>query len=95
MKPLLRPWHALCIWWFGRKIRKQRRDLAKFIRRSAYEISAWRQDIASLREQRQYHLAFLSPGIKKAIPDVITPHEPETAADNIVHLKPAKKAAAG
>lgn len=94
MKLLLRPWHALCIWWFGRKIRKQRRDLAKFIRRSAYEISAWRQDIALLREQRQYHSAFLASGAK-ARPKVIMPHDPEIAADNIVHIKPAKKAAAG
>lgn len=89
MKRLLLPWHALCTWWFGRKIRKQRRDLARFIRRSAYEISAWRQDIAVLREQRQYHLAFLSSA------NEIRSQLAESAADNIVHLKPTNKAAVG
>lgn len=54
---LLKPWHFLCIWLLSRKIRRQRRELAKFVRRSAYEISAWKQDIHFLDEQLEYHLA--------------------------------------
>ena len=53
---LLRPWHLFRIWLLTLRIRKQRRDLAKYVRRSAYEITAWKQDIRFLAEQREYHL---------------------------------------
>jgi hypothetical protein len=53
----LKPWHALVAWLLVRRIRRQHRELAKYIRRSAYEIAAWKQDIGFLDEQRRYHLS--------------------------------------
>lgn len=56
LRHMLRPWHLFRIWIFTLRIRKQRRELAKYVRRSAYEIAAWKQDIRFLAEQREYHL---------------------------------------
>ena len=52
-------WHRLEAWILDRKIHKEHRELAKYVRHSAYEIAAWKQDIAFLEERRQHHLAFL------------------------------------
>jgi len=60
---ILRPWHLFRIWGLTRRIRRQRRELAKYVRRSAYEIAAWKQDIRFIAVQREYHLrrALLRP----------------------------------
>jgi hypothetical protein len=44
-------------WCLARKIRRHHRELSKYIRRSAYEIAAWKQDIGFLDEQLRYHRA--------------------------------------
>jgi hypothetical protein len=46
----------LMAWVLKRKIRRQHRELAKYIRRSAYEITAWKQDIGFLDDQLRHHL---------------------------------------
>lgn len=65
-------WHRLEAWLLDRKIHRQQSALAKFIRQSAYEINAWKQDIAELEEERARHLAFLqgqpSPSPGKVVP---------------------------
>ena len=50
-------WHRFKAWLVGRKIRREHQELAKFVRRSAYEINAWKQDIGFLEEIRAYHRA--------------------------------------
>jgi hypothetical protein len=62
--PSTRPWHLLRAWLLARKIRRQHQELAKYIRRSAYEIAAWKQDIGFLEEQWRYHL--LEAGVSRA-----------------------------
>lgn len=54
---LFRPWHIIKARLLARKIRRQHCELAKFVRRSAYEINAWKQDIGYLEEQLGRHLA--------------------------------------
>lgn len=50
-------WHRFKAWLVLRKIRVQHRELAKYIRRSAYEINAWKQDIGFLEETLAFHQA--------------------------------------
>lgn len=55
MKTPFALWHRFHAWRFSRKLRKQHRELMKYIRRSAYEITAWKQDISLLHEMHDYH----------------------------------------
>lgn len=74
-------WHRFKVWLVGRKIRREHQELAKFVRRSAYEINAWKQDISFLEEIRAYHLTRSGrphsepPAPGKIVP--ITAAEPE------------------
>jgi hypothetical protein len=49
-------WHRFRAWKLIRHIKRQRKELAYFLRRSSYEIYAWKQDIAFLEEEAAYHL---------------------------------------
>ncbi len=53
---ILRPWHKLSAWFLTRKIRRQHQELEKYVRRSAYEITAWKQDIGFLDQRLDHHL---------------------------------------
>lgn len=64
LRRLTKPWHLFRAWLLARKIRRQHQELAKYIRRSAYEIAAWKQDIGFLDEQWRYHL--LEAGVSRA-----------------------------
>lgn len=74
---LLRPWHKFRVWWLLRRIRHQHRELARYVRRSAYEISAWKQDIGFLDEQLVHHLA------RAGMPLDLAP----AAADKVVSME--------
>ena len=50
----------------GRKIRREHHELAKYIRRSAYEISAWKQDIGFLDQQMERHLMLAGVSLSTA-----------------------------
>lgn len=50
-------WHRFKVWLVGRRIRREHQELAKYVRRSAYEITAWKQDIGFLEEIKAYHEA--------------------------------------
>jgi len=50
-------WHRFKVWLVGRRIRREHHELAKYVRRSAYEITAWKQDIRFLEEILAYHEA--------------------------------------
>lgn len=64
LRRLTKPWHLFRAWLLARKIRRQHQELAKYIRRSAYEITAWKQDIGFLDEQWRHHL--LQAGVSRA-----------------------------
>jgi hypothetical protein len=67
----MKPWHMLMAWVLARKIRHQHRELAKYIRRSAYEITAWKQDIGFLDEQLRHHLlSSNSSGVTESADDL-------------------------
>lgn len=81
-------WHRLRAAAIGRRIRKERRELAKYMRRSAYEMIAWRQDIAFLEEERDHHLT------KAGVP-IARPEHALEEPDNVVpmgELAPPKSA---
>jgi hypothetical protein len=80
---LLRPWHKLRAWWLVRRIRRQHRELARYVRRSAYEISAWKQDIGFLDDQLAHHLA------RAGLPLGLAP----AAADKVVSMEDVSLAA--
>lgn len=48
-------WHRIKAWLVMRRIRKEHHELAKYVRRSAHEINAWKQDIRFLEELLDYH----------------------------------------
>jgi hypothetical protein len=52
----MRLWHRFRAWKLLRDIKRQRRELAYFLRCSSYQIHAWKQDIAFLEEEAAYHL---------------------------------------
>jgi hypothetical protein len=54
---LMKYWHRFQVWLLGRRIRREHHELAKYVRRSAYEIAAWQQDIGFLKEIKAYHEA--------------------------------------
>ena len=58
-------WHRLESWILDRKIRREHYKLAKYVRQSAYEINAWKQDIAFLEESRDFHRSFLAPSLRR------------------------------
>lgn len=49
-------WHRMQAWYFEQRARRERRKLLRFIRQSAREICAWKQDIADLEEDAVHHL---------------------------------------
>jgi hypothetical protein len=74
-------WHRLRAAAIGRRIRKERRELAKYMRRSAYEMIAWRQDITFLEEERDHHLAKAGLALSEPKPALEEP-----VADNVVPM---------
>lgn len=74
-----------------RHIRRQHRELAKYVRRSAYEISAWKQDIAFLDEQLAHHLmrAGLPLGLAPAAADKVVPMEDVSLAAGAIQRSAA------
>lgn len=76
MKTTFRLWHKFQAWRTARKLHKEHRELMKYIRRSAYEITAWKQDISLLHELHEFHLA------RAAGQEVEAP-----VADNVVSMK--------
>ena len=76
MQTTFRLWHKFQAWRMAGRLRKQHRELMKYIRRSAYEITAWKQDISLLHEMHDFHLA-RSAGQSVAPPTV----------DNVVSMK--------
>ena len=73
-------WHRLESWILDRKIRREHYKLAKYVRQSAYEINAWKQDIAFLEESRDFHRSFLAPS-------------PPPSDDKVVPISEAKEPA--
>lgn len=73
-------WHRFHAWTLTRRIRRQHRELAKYVRRSAYEINAWKQDIAFLEEQLDNHRSFVD-GASPPNPDKVVPMEPGNSAE--------------
>jgi len=74
----MKAWHRLEAWYLERKIRKEHHQLARYVRRSAHEINAWKQDISFLEESRDYHRSFFT--------DL-----PAPAPDKVVSIDDAKE----
>jgi hypothetical protein len=72
------PWHHFRAWRLSAKIRRQHKELAKYVRRSAYEITAWKQDISFLDELLEFHLA--QAGIERPV---------VSEKDNVVSIEEA------
>jgi len=72
-------WHRLHAWVLHHRIRRQHRELAKYVRRSTYEIMAWKEDIAFLEEQLDHHRSFVD-GVPQPNPDKVVPTEAEEPA---------------
>lgn len=85
-------WHRFKAWLVGRKIRREHQELAKFVRRSAYEITAWKQDIGFLEEVRAYHLIRSGrPYVEAPLPGKVVPissveQEPIPALPPAAHM---------
>jgi hypothetical protein len=60
-------WHRFRAWKLIRHIKRQRRELAYFLRSSSYQIHSWKQDIAFLEEEAAYHLKLAGAEIPSSV----------------------------
>jgi hypothetical protein len=63
----MRLWHRFRAWKLLRDNKRQRRELAYFLRCSSYQIHAWKQDIAFLEEEAAYHLKLAGAEIPSSV----------------------------
>ena len=85
-------WHRFKVWLVGRRIRREHHELAKYVRRSAYEITAWKQDIRFLEEILAFHEAHAGrpaaelPPAGKVVPIPNVELRPHSAFQPAAHM---------